>query len=144
VQLAWLGLLLAALAMLGPPATAGSASAYIVTFCAGAGMGAQGVLSRLAGRLGQATSVMTSNFTQFVMAACDALRGRSGTTEDSRKLGLLGTLLLSFTAGATAGGIAEARFGLAVIGLPLLGLAGLLIWLSRPDRSTDRAGEVPG
>jgi uncharacterized membrane protein YoaK (UPF0700 family) len=129
VQIGWFGLLLAALAVLGSPATARDAAAFAVTFCAGAGMGAQSATSKLSARLGNPTSVMTSNYTLFVIGAVDALRGQHRDPEHARQLRLLGTLLLSFAAGAAAGAMGEARFGFGVLGLPLLGLVGLLGWL---------------
>ena len=140
VQTGWFGLLLTAVAVLGSPVTARDASAFAVTFCAGAGMGAQSALSKLSARLGNPTSVMTSNFTLFVIGLVDALRGRHRGADDSRQLRLLGTLLLSFAAGAAGGGIGEARFGFLVLGLPLMGLAGLLAWLTRLESAPAKGG----
>jgi uncharacterized membrane protein YoaK (UPF0700 family) len=133
VQMAWFGFLLADLILPGPPATDSSASAYIITFCAGAGMGAQAATSRLCGRVAQATSVMTSNFTQFVIGIIDLFRGRR-QPGDSRQLALLGTVLMAFGAGAGAGALAEIRCGLASIAAPLLALGGLVVWLSTTAR----------
>jgi uncharacterized membrane protein YoaK (UPF0700 family) len=133
VEMAWLALLLLALAVLGPPAAARGASAYAVTFCAGAGMGAQSTLSRLSARLGQATSVMTSNFTMLMIGMVDLLRGRPLKPEETRQLRLLGMVLLMFSIGVAAGAAGEAHLGLGVIALPLAMLAGLFAWLRFGD-----------
>ena len=146
VEALWLGLLLIMLATLGPPTLAPSASAYAVTFCAGGAMGAQSGLSRLSESIGMATSVMSSNLTQWVIDLVSLFGRLRRSASEARapvrfRFALLSRLLAAFSLGAAIGATAEAHFGLRVIALPLLIIAAVgaqLVWRGADAPGTTR------
>lgn len=96
----------------------------VAWFAAGA-MGCQSAGGRLQATA-RATTVMTSNYTQWSIALTDALlpvRATAQQKRESRRLLKALTLQLAmFVIGAAAGALGEHRFGFEVIGVPLAAL----------------------
>lgn len=110
VEAAWLVVLLAVHALpIGDPWARLS-----IAWFAGGAMGCQSALSKLPGRLGIGgrTTVMTTNFTEWTIAAIER-------NPHDRALTQLSWQLLFFLAGAAAGAIGESRFGVVALVAPL-------------------------
>ncbi|PTB17885.1 hypothetical protein C9I57_25500 [Trinickia symbiotica] len=129
VEAAWLALLLASQAVLSD----GTWARYAVALCAGAAMGCQSALSKLPGELsmGTPTTVMTSNFSAWTIALVERMTRRHDRDRHDRTLVQLSLQLLLFVAGAAAGALGLHRFGIAVLGVPLALLLGVVLSCGR-------------
>lgn len=136
VEVVWLALVLVAYAVLpGPLDAAHPLVRFAVASFAGAAMGCQSALSKLprGAALDAPTTVMTSNFTAWVMALATRLIVRRARRPGDRTLGPRSLQLALFLAGAAAGAFGVHRLGIGAMVLPLAVL--LVILVSRLQRA---------
>lgn len=147
IEALWLVALVIAATWLGPHVDAATPRACIVIALAGAAMGCQSAMSKLPAGLDHPSTVMTSNYTEWVLLVLDASLALVRRCDDREpviatfcRLGKLTMLLLCFALGALAGALGEARAGMEVMLLPL---ALLLFALVRSVRAPDAPSSRP-
>jgi uncharacterized membrane protein YoaK (UPF0700 family) len=95
-------------------------------------MGILNAVHRLDTRLGPPFTVMTGNVTAHAIAFAKLIRAAPGI-EAVKGVPALVRLVIGFTLGAATGALADGRFGLAAIALPMLLLAAHLAFVLRAE-----------
>lgn len=140
----WLVALVMVSTWLGPHVDTASPQARFVVALAGAAMGCQSAMNKLPTGLDHPSTVMTSNYTEWVLLALDTgfglLRGhdREAVVDALGRFGRLTVPLMCFALGALAGAFGETRAGMDVMTLPLALLLFGLVWSVRGGRFPSR------